>query len=88
MYNIYRGVVSRHVVGKIRTLDYLFFSSWFLKDFGPVVVTRSAGRELHGMTTRFEKKIINVYRCWVRRGGWKAGRGGDGGASNCWTCQF
>ena len=45
MYNIYRGVSGSHMVGKIRNLDMLIFPSWFLNDFGQVVVTRSAGRE-------------------------------------------
>ena len=46
------------MVGKIRHLDKLIFSSWFLNDFGHMAVTRSAGREFQGMTTRFEKKFI------------------------------
>ena len=48
------------MVGKIRNLDKLIFLSWFLNDFGHVVVTRSAGREFQGMTTRFEKKCLSV----------------------------
>ena len=34
MYNIYRGVLGSHKVGKMRNLDKLIFPSWFLNDFG------------------------------------------------------
>ena len=73
MYNIYRGVSGSHMVGKIRNLDKLIFPSWFLNDFGQVVVTRSAGREFQGMTTRFEKKCLSVLvleRGMESRRGW------------------
>ena len=39
-----------------------------------MVVTRFAGREFQGMTTRFEKKYLSVL---VLERGWKAGGGGQ-----------
>jgi len=37
------------MLGKIRNFDKLILSSWFLNDFGHVVVTLSAGREFQGI---------------------------------------
>ena len=67
------------MVGKIRNLDMLIFPSWFLNDFGHVVVTKSAGREFQGMTTRFEKKCLSVLvlkREMASRRGWPREEGG------------